>query len=95
MSRFFHQSATVTIPTKADCVTIAFEAKIYPAVRGCMYMANGDPGYPDEPAEVEIEAAWVLHGKRKRKIDHDELLEDEKKYEAFYIAALEAASERD
>lgn len=28
---------------------------------GKMYMPNGDPGYPDEPAEAEILNVW-LHG---------------------------------
>lgn len=26
---------------------------------GKMYMPNGDPGYPDEPAEVEILNVWL------------------------------------
>lgn len=30
-----------------------------PGRPGKMYMPNGDPGYPDEPAEVEILNAWL------------------------------------
>lgn len=26
-----------------------------PGQKGCMHLRNGDPGYPDEPPEVEIE----------------------------------------
>ena len=31
---------------------------IVPPVPGRMYMANGDPGYPDEPGYVEIEKVF-------------------------------------
>ena len=30
-----------------------------PGRPGKMYMPNGDPGYPDEPAEVEILNVWL------------------------------------
>jgi len=33
-----------------------------PAVPGRQYMANGDPGYPDEPAECELIEVSTLEG---------------------------------
>ncbi len=33
--------------------------KYTPRVPGCMYLPNGDPGYPEEPAEFEIHEATI------------------------------------
>jgi hypothetical protein len=40
---------------------IEFKAEVFytKAQQGRMYMANGDPGYPDEPETMEIENLWV------------------------------------
>jgi hypothetical protein len=35
-------------------VTFKVEFNATPGRPGRMHMANGDPGYPDEPAEIEI-----------------------------------------
>jgi hypothetical protein len=35
-------------------VTFQVEFNATPGSPGRMYMANGDPGYPDEPVEIEI-----------------------------------------
>jgi len=33
---------------------VTIEVNYTPGEKGCRYMPNGDPGYPDEPAEIEI-----------------------------------------
>lgn len=39
---------------------------------GCMYMSNGDPGYPPEPAEFELDTVHVLDEEGKPiKINED------------------------
>jgi hypothetical protein len=35
------------------------EYEYEPGQRGCMYQRNGDPGYPDEPANVNIVSVLV------------------------------------
>ena len=35
------------------------EYEYEPGQRGCMYLRNGDPGYPDEPAQVNIVSVLV------------------------------------
>lgn len=35
-------------------VTFEVEFNATPGSPGRMYLANGDPGYPEEPAEIEI-----------------------------------------
>jgi len=49
-----------------DIVTITFngvemevEGEYYKGCRGRMYMRNGDPGYPDDPPEFNIESIKV------------------------------------
>ena len=36
------------------------EGEYWPATPGRAYLANGDPGYPDEPAEFEIESIFLI-----------------------------------
>ena len=36
------------------------EGVFQPFHPGCNYLANGDPGYPDEPAEFEIESVFLI-----------------------------------
>lgn len=50
----------------ADTVTITYNGvemevtgEYYAGCRGRMYLRNGDPGYPDEPAEFSIESIEV------------------------------------
>ena len=43
-----------TLDTSIDGSDVQVDFEYHPAVPGRMYMRNGDPGYPDEPAEVEI-----------------------------------------
>lgn len=36
------------------------EGVFRPSHPGCNYLANGDPGYPDEPPEFEIESIFLI-----------------------------------
>lgn len=47
----------VEIPFGDTIATIT--GKYYPPRAGRMYLSNGDPGYPDEPAEFDIETFEV------------------------------------
>lgn len=40
-------------------VALDIEYTATPGRRGCQYLRNGDPGYPDEPGEVEIESICI------------------------------------
>jgi len=46
--------ATFTRDITYAGVTFEVEFNASPGRPGCMYLHNGDPGYPDEPAEFEI-----------------------------------------
>lgn len=39
--------------------TLDVEGHYSPGRPGRMYLRNGDPGYPDEPPEFEIERVWA------------------------------------
>ena len=58
MSATFSQSVTLDFGNLGD-----HEVQVdytYSAGRpGKMYLRNGDPGYPEEPAEVEIVNVWL------------------------------------
>ena len=59
---------------------LAFEVEFdYSPFRpGRMYMPNGDPGYPDEPAEMEITSIKMVHPKdpRVKAIETYDLMSD-------------------
>lgn len=38
------------------------EFSYYAGAEGKNYLSNGDPGYPDEPSEVEIESVATVKG---------------------------------
>ena len=61
MSATFSQTATLDFGVLGE-----HEVQVdytYSAGRpGKMYMPNGAPGYPDEPAEVEIVTVWLYGG---------------------------------
>ncbi len=65
-------------------------ALYWPATKGCWYRKNGDPGFPDEPAEVEI-LTMVIDGIN---YNVDSLTEDEV-FELHNIALEEAEQEPD
>ncbi|MFA5165391.1 MAG: hypothetical protein WC481_07500 [Candidatus Omnitrophota bacterium] len=47
-----HRTATVYIPDYDGELFVVFS--FYPGSPGRMYLRNGDPGFPDEPSEIEI-----------------------------------------
>jgi hypothetical protein len=65
---------------------VKFLVNYLPATRDVMYMPNGDPGYPGDPAEVEILSAWIG--------DHTSISalipEDDELYAKFITAADES-----
>jgi hypothetical protein len=60
MPKQFTFTATLERETNRDGSSADFEFDVEvtysysPAIPGVMYLRNGDPGYPEEPAEVEI-----------------------------------------
>lgn len=48
------------VSTDAGDLLVGYEYS--PGRPGRMYMPNGDPGYPDEPAELQIIEIWVGNG---------------------------------
>lgn len=52
-------NTTINIGDAGIEVPVSVEYKYYPGFPGQMYRANGDPGDPPEPAEVEIMGIYV------------------------------------
>lgn len=69
---------------------------------GRMYLSNGDPGYPDEPGEVEVLGAWICRGwddekkthRQRRKIELPGRLHAVVEEQAFEEAAQEEEDAR-
>ena len=53
--------------TRTLRVEIEVEAAFayYPGCEMRMYLPNGDPGYPEEPAEAELQSAFIGLGDQK------------------------------
>lgn len=53
------KSRRIVVPVTLERAGEEIEAEVvctyYPGQKGCWYQRNGDPGWPDEPPEVEIE----------------------------------------
>lgn len=47
---------------------VRIEYTITPGYPGRMYLSNGDPGYPPEPDEVEIDRVIIGWGKDQRDV---------------------------
>jgi hypothetical protein len=58
---------TVTITTEIEVndepIEVTIEAEFIPGQPGRRYMPNGDPGYPDEPDEINILSITDANGK--------------------------------
>lgn len=91
----------ITIPREHGESEIEFKVKVTPGYPGRQYLPNGDPGYPDEPPEVEVLGAWLCRKwdqatrkhKHRRVLDHDTLLQDDNLWRRVEDKALEAADE--
>lgn len=56
------QYAEVVSPDGYEEIEIQFELSCTCKGRpGKMYLANGDPGYPEEPAEFELDKIYIVH----------------------------------
>lgn len=55
-------TTTVKIEIERDAVLldVVIEGWVKPATRDVYYLPNGDPGYPGDPAEIEIQSATVV-----------------------------------
>lgn len=67
-------TTTVTLKN-GDEVDVEVGYNYTPGCPGKMYYANGDPGYPEEPAEVEIVS--IKEAETGREIQDEELAEGE------------------
>ena len=53
-----------TVTLEVDCgwlgegVAMEFTVDYRPGTPDVMYLRNGDPGYPGDPPELEVEAVW-------------------------------------
>lgn len=45
-----------------------------PATPDVFYLPNGDPGYPGEPAELEVTAVWLVSADGKQRLPITKLL---------------------
>jgi hypothetical protein len=57
----YSKTVTLTIAGVEGEVTADFS--YYPGRAAVMYLRNGDPGYPEEPDEIELESLWMGTGK--------------------------------
>ena len=51
------------IEVNDEPIEVTIEAEFTPGRPGRRYMANGDPGYPDEPDEIHILSITDANGK--------------------------------
>ena len=41
------------IPVNYNNIDFEVTGNYYPKLKGCMYLSNGDPGHPEEPACID------------------------------------------
>lgn len=75
-----NQEVEIYLKTYDDPIFVQFN--YLPSTPGRMYLSNGDPGYPPEPAEFDINAVFIGE---KEITDYD--------YDEVYEALLEKESE--
>ena len=63
--------STFTRPMSLQ-IEVDVELEYYPGCEMRMYMPNGDPGYPAEPPEAEVQKVFV--GEGKNRVDISDLL---------------------
>ncbi len=54
---------TTEIEVNDEPIEVTIDAEFTPGQPGRKYMANGDPGYPDEPDEINILSVLDSNGK--------------------------------
>ena len=72
-----HSYVQDTVEIGEEEINVVVEYDYYAGCKGRMYMPNGDPGYPEEPAEVEITKIYAFADKSESdisaKIDNAEI----------------------
>ena len=69
------QYVEVVSPDGYDEIEVQFELSCVCKGRpGKMYLANGDPGYPDEPAEFELNDIYMVCGHIDAKSDGHKIM---------------------
>ena len=63
----YSKSVYLTVAGVEGEVTADFS--YYPGRPAVMYLRNGDPGYPEEPDEVELEELWFGKANSKHGIE--------------------------
>ena len=58
---------TTTIEVNGDELDVVVEYTYSPGTPDVMYLSNGDPGYPGDPAECEVEAVYRTDDKKRVK----------------------------
>ncbi len=84
-----------TIELDGDEIEVTAEYCYFPGCKGKMYLKNGDPGYPDEPPEVEIYLVYATGDATKTNLvdrisKHVYLLIEQQVFEQEAEAAYEA-----
>jgi hypothetical protein len=66
---------TLTVVTEIEVndepIEVTIEAEFIPGMPGRRYMPNGDPGYPDEPDEINILSVLDSNGKSYQPTRHE------------------------
>lgn len=76
----------MSVFTRPYCIEIEVDAEVeyYPGCDARMYLANGDPGYPAEPDEAEVQRVFIGTGDDRRDITSsltpDQITELEEKF---------------
>jgi len=58
---------TTTIEVHGDELDVVVEFTYSPGTPDVMYLSNGDPGYPGDPGECEVEAVYRTDDKKRVK----------------------------
>lgn len=87
MSRTYKLTHTVTINHMEEDVVVEF--KYHEGRPAVMYLRNGDPGYPEEPPEIEIVQITPAYGGEIGDELFNELDEQLQDSQAFMDAAWE------
>ena len=93
--RTYSMKYTIQVPcghelADVDCIV---EFKCYPGRPAVMYLRNGDPGYPEDPAEIEVIS--VKDGRDDYTESHAEMLSEDDNFCEAAWQVYEAANTRE
>lgn len=95
MERYAVATLTVDLGALGE-KEIEFHGYYHPATPDVMYLPNGDPGYPGDPAEFNMDAIYLLLGPDKKpciELFPEDFLEDH--FEALIEKCLEKLAEQE